>query len=47
MLFLEKDDRIGNLSVGRDDIVSKMFSFEVTRSSFFKESKRDPFSFLI
>ena len=39
MLFFEKDYGIGNLSVGRDDIVSKMLSFEVARIYFSGEQE--------
>ena len=39
MLFFEKDYGIGNLSVGRDDIVSKMLSFEVARIYFFRRAR--------
>ena len=38
MLFFEKDYGIGNLSVGRDDIVSKMLSFEIAVVFFFRRA---------
>ena len=43
MLFFEKDYGIGNLSVGRDDIVSKMLSFEVARIYFFLGEQESSF----